>query len=216
MDSLQERQLTRQEGAHAVALAREALDTYVKRDMRAQLGRQEDVFYARIGAFVQLRSKNHGRMRGTAGSYRGNDQLLDVLVEATVHAAGVNESGSSEVTTQELTNLCLSMALVERVIVTENPLDVLEPGRHMPVVGEDGWMFPTTPLEQGWDAEETLRRAYRKAGRDETAWKDGYTTILRVRTFEEEEPRGYIREIDPETYETNKRDSPKSFTSFDG
>lgn len=215
MDSLQESPLSTADGRYAVELAREALDTYVTQDRRAQLGRQDDVFYARIGAFVQLRAAPRNQLRGNAGLYRGNDQLLDALVDATVKAAGDGKCGSS-VRPSELKNIRLSLALVERVLVTDTPVDELEVGHHIPIVGETGWMFPTIPLEQGWGSEQVLTRTCRKAKYSPTAWQEGHTTLLQVRLFEEVTPYGSIVEVDPESFNSRDSGPTGAFSSYSG
>ncbi|MFB6354245.1 MAG: AMMECR1 domain-containing protein, partial [Halobacteriales archaeon] len=69
-------ELTFEDGARAVELARQAVRSYVLQGQREHPGRMREAFYARTGAIVRLESANgRGGLRGCAGEYEGRDQL---------------------------------------------------------------------------------------------------------------------------------------------
>jgi len=59
--------LSYEDGARAVELARESVDSYVRHGQREQPGSMREAFYERTGAFVRLEST---RGRGACGAVR--------------------------------------------------------------------------------------------------------------------------------------------------
>jgi len=151
--------LSYEDGARAVELAREAVDSYVRHGQREQPGSMREAFYERTGAFVRLEStRGRGSLRGCAGGYRSGDQLGHVIVDAAIEAASGDSCGS-EVSPSELSNLTVSVCIVRNVVLTDDPLADLEVGTHGVAVdgGEGGWLYPTVPVENGWTARELSR-----------------------------------------------------------
>ena len=169
-----------EDGARAVELAREAVEGYVRRGQRTNPGSMRDAFYQRTGAFVRLTTRRgRGRLRGCAGTYRTDDQLGLAIVEAAIGAAG-EESGGSAVQRTELTDLRVSVCLVENVTLTDDPVADVELGSHAVAVdrgSNHGWIYPTVPVENDWSAERFFSRACRKAGLPPTAWADDDTVV---------------------------------------
>ncbi|MFC4358356.1 TIGR00296 family protein [Halobium salinum] len=180
MSEAQAVHLTYEDGARAVELARESVESFVLQGQREHPGSMRDAFYNRTGAFVRLQStRGRGRLRGCAGAYRGKDQLGHAIVDAAIQAASGDSCGS-EVEPAELDSLKVSVCLVRDYRVTDDPLADLELGRHGVAVENGpnkGWLYPTVPLENGWSAEEYLTRTCRKAGLSPFAWKDDDTTV---------------------------------------
>ncbi|MFB6163816.1 MAG: TIGR00296 family protein [Haloarculaceae archaeon] len=190
------------DGTRAVQLARDAVESYVENGAREQLGSMRDAFYARTGAFVRLESTHgRGRLRGCAGTYDWNDHLGQALVDAAIDAASADSCGSG-VDAAELPNIRVSVCVVGDVVLTDDPLADLEIGRHGVAVerGRDqGWLYPSVPVEHDWSPGEYLDRAARKAGLSPTAWEDDDTavTLFEGRVFREREPNGSIQELRP-------------------
>ena len=211
MRSLQEHPISHEDGVRAVRLAREALSDFVIKNRRADVGRQEELFYQKIGVFVRLTSEQSGRLRGSAGVYESNDQLVDALLDSVVRAAG-ESSGGSSVSRSELDSLLVSVALVDRVIVTDSPEDVISIGEHCILVDNE-WLYPTVASNNDLSPEEYLTRTYRKAGKPPKAWQDDdeYTVLCRTRLFKERDPRGSVADVTGEVTDTNSR---MGFTSY--
>jgi hypothetical protein len=183
MSEAQTVQLSYEDGAGAVELARKAVESYVRHGQREQPGSMRDAFYARTGAFVRLTStRGRGQLRGSAGTCRGNDQLGHAIVEAAIQAASDSSCGS-EVKPPELPNLNVSVFVVTGLRQTTDPASDLQLGRHGVAVDagpQRGWLYPTIPVENGWSVEEYLTRVCRKAKLSPLAWQDDSTAVTLV------------------------------------
>lgn len=192
------RVLAFEDGARAVELAREAVESYVLHGQREQPGSMRDSFYQRTGAFVRLEAGT-GRLRGCAGSHESSRQLGHSIVEAAIEAASGDSCGS-EVEPPELQDLTVSVCTVGDVILTDNPIEDLEIGVHGLAVtngSNDGWMYPTVPLDNAWSPGEYLDRTCRKANLPPGAWTedDVGVTIFESQIFRERTPGGDIEEL---------------------
>lgn len=203
MSEAQTVQLTYDDGARAVELAREAVESYVLHGQREQPGSMRDAFYARTGAFVRLQStRGRGRMRGCAGSYRESGQLGHAIVDAAITAASA-DTGGSEVERKELDSLRVSACVVSEVTLTADPVSDLELGRHGVAVGNGGthgWLYPTIPVENGWSKEQFLSRVCRKAKLPSTAWQeeDTMVTLIDGQVFRERDDGGSVEQLELE------------------
>ena len=192
--------LSYEDGARAVELAREAVESYVRNGQREHPGSMRDAFYARTGAFVRLEStRGRGSLRGCSGGYQGNDQLGHVIVDSSIQAAS-DDSCGSEVTPAELSNLTVSVCAVCNVVLTDDPVADMELGTHGVAVdagGDSGWLYPTVPVENDWSEAEYLARVCRKAGLRPNAWQDEdvVVTLFEGQIFRERDPEGSIEEL---------------------
>ncbi|WP_248518233.1 TIGR00296 family protein [Salinarchaeum laminariae] len=192
--------LTYEDGARAVELAREAVELYVQNGQREQPGSMRDAFYQRTGAFVRLEStRGRGSLRGCAGGYEASERLGHVIVDAAIEAAS-GDSAGSEVSPPELSNLTVSVCAVTNVLLTDDPLADLELGSHGVAVdagAEHGWLYPTVPLQQRWTEEEYLSRTCRKAGLPPNAWQqeDVVVTLFEGEVFREREAEGSVEQL---------------------
>lgn len=190
-------ELSSEDGARAVELAREAVESFVEHGQREQPGSMREAFYARSGAFVRITStRGRGRLRGCAGSNGGENQLGHAIVEAAIEAASENSAGSA-IEPKELSNLTISVCLVTDNLLTSEPAADLELGTHGVAVdggANHGWLYPTIPVENGWSPEEFLSRACRTAGLSPLAWQDGETkvTLFSGRVFREHPDDGRV------------------------
>ncbi|WP_224267820.1 TIGR00296 family protein [Haloprofundus salinisoli] len=200
MSEAQTIRLSYEDGARAVELARESVESFVLHGQREQPGSMRDAFYARTGAFVRLQStRGRRQLRGCAGAYRGKDQLGHAIVDAAIQAASGDSCGS-EVEPPELPNLNISVCIVNNTILTNDPLADLELGSHGVAVdngGQHGWLYPTIPVENGWSKEEYLTRVCRKARLSPFAWKDDDTmvTLFEGQVFRERSDGGSVEEL---------------------
>ena len=192
--------LSYEDGARAVELAREAVEAYVRHGQREHPGSMREAFYERTGAFVRLEStRGRGSLRGCAGGYRSGEQLGHVIVDAAIHAASEDSCGS-EVTPSELSNLTVSVCTVRNIVLTDDPLADLELGVHGAAIdggGESGWLYPTVPVEHGWTEREYLDRTSRKAGLSPGAWEDDdvVVTLFEGQVFREREADGSVEQL---------------------
>ena len=192
--------LSYEDGARAVELAREAVESYVRHGQREHPGSMREAFYERTGAFVRLEStRGRGSLRGCAGGYRSGEQLGHVIVDAAIEAASGDSCGT-EVSPSELSTLTVSVCTVRNVVLTNDPLEDLELGTHGVAVdggGNSGWLYPTVPVENGWSEREYLDRTCRKARLAPTAWQDDdvVVTLFEGQVFREREADGSIEQL---------------------
>ncbi len=192
--------LSFEDGARAVELARESVESYVQHGQREQPGSMREAFYERTGAFVRLEStRGRGSLRGCAGGYRSDDQLGHVIVDTAIKAASEDSCGS-EVSPSELPNLTVSICAVRNVVLTDDPVADIELGTHGVAIdggGKSGWLYPTVPVENNWSAREYLDRVCRKAGLPPTAWQDDdvIVTLFEGQVFRERDPGGSIEQL---------------------
>jgi uncharacterized protein (TIGR00296 family) len=197
MSEAQAVRLSYDDGARAVELAREAVESFVRHGQREQPGSMREAFYARTGAFVRLEStRGRGRLRGCAGAWETSDQLGHAIVEAAIKAASGDSCGS-EVEPKELENLSVSVCIVSSTLLTNDPLEDLEIGTHGVAVdggNTHGWLYPTVPVENDWSGGEFLSRTCRKAKLSPTAWQDDETmvTLIEGQVFRERPDGGAV------------------------
>ncbi len=200
MSEARSAELTFEDGARAVELARQAIRSYVLNGQREHPGSMIDAFYERTGAIVRLESAGgRGGLRGCAGEHDGDDQLGHAIVDAAIAAASADSCGS-EVGPAELGNLTVSVCIVRDRRVSDDPEAELEVGRHgvaLTHAGETTWLYPTVPVEQGWSAAEYLERTCRKAKLAPDAWADDDVTVelFEAAVFREREPEGTIEAL---------------------
>lgn len=193
-------ELTFEDGARAVELARTAIRSYVRNGQREHPGSMREAFYNRTGAIVRIESA-HGRggLRGCAGEYNGSDQLGHAIVDAAIEAASADSCGS-EIGPAELQNITVSVCIVRSLTPSDDPEAELELGRHGLAVthhGETTWLYPTVPVENGWTPIEYLERTCRKAGLAPDAWGDDDVTVelFEGAVFREREPEGSVQAV---------------------
>ncbi|RDI72018.1 TIGR00296 family protein [Halopelagius longus] len=200
MSEAQTVHLTYEDGARAVELARESVESYVLHGQREQPGSMRDAFYARTGAFVRIQStRGRGRLRGCAGAYRGKDQLGHAIVDAAIQAASGDSCGS-EIEQPELPNLNISVCIVCNHVLTNDPVADIELGTHGVAIDKDGkhgWLYPTIPVENGWNEEQFLTHACRKAGLSPLAWQDedAMVTLFEGQVFRERADGGSVEQL---------------------
>ncbi|GAB3412915.1 TIGR00296 family protein [Haloparvum alkalitolerans] len=200
MSEAQTVEVSYEDGARAVELARESVEAFVRQGQREQPGCMRDAFYNRTGAFVRLQStRGRGQLRGCAGAYRGSDQLGHAIVDAAISAAS-DDSCGSEVGPKELDSLNVSVCIVSNTVLTDDPLADLEVGTHGVAIdagGDQSWLYPTLPVEHGWSAEQFLARACRKAGLAADAWEDDdvMVTLIEGQVFRERDDGGAVEAL---------------------
>ncbi|MFB6106317.1 MAG: TIGR00296 family protein [Halobacteriaceae archaeon] len=198
MSEAQSGRLTFQDGARAVELAREAVEAYVLNGQREHPGSMREAFYDRTGVFVRLEATG-GRLRGCAGAHESSQQLGHGIVESAINAAS-EDSCRTEVEPAELGNLAISVCAVTNLVLTDDPEADLAVGVHgVALDSPDGnaWMYPTVPLDNGWNKYEYLDRTCRKAGLPKGAWEadDVMVTLFEGQVFRERTPGGEIEEL---------------------
>ena len=200
MSEAQAVELSYDDGARAVELAREAIESYVLHGQREQPGSMRDAFYARTGAFVRIQStRGRGQLRGCAGAYRGDDQLGHAIVDAAIKASSADSAGS-EIESKELDELSISVCVVSNTLLTNNPMEDLELGTHgvaLDTGNDHAWLYPTLPVEEDWSKGKYLSLVCRKANVSPMAWQDDDTmiTLFEGQVFRERPDGGSVEAL---------------------
>ncbi|MFB6267807.1 MAG: AMMECR1 domain-containing protein [Halodesulfurarchaeum sp.] len=196
-------ELSAEDGTRAVELAREAVRKFVSHGRREDPGSMRDSFYHRAGAFVRLETADgRGQLRGAASvpgrpSALGKEanRLGHAIVDAAIKAA--SESSRGAVSAPELSNLCVSVFVLEEGRTVADPLTDVEVGVHGVALEQDeqvAWMYPTVPVRQGWSVAEFLDRTASKAGLGPGGWEGDGVAVTRLSgpVFEERDPEGAV------------------------
>jgi AmmeMemoRadiSam system protein A len=141
------------------------------------------------GAFVTLRRRADGDLRGCIGLVEARLPLGQTVAEVAVSAA-VADPRFPPVTAAELPELTLDVSALS-ALEPIRPEDVVV-GMHglsIRCAGRAGLLLPQVPIEHEWDRETFLAMTCRKAGLPTGAWKRPDATLLgfTAEVFGEEE-----------------------------
>jgi AmmeMemoRadiSam system protein A len=146
--------------------------------------------YERRGAFVTLRERSTGELRGCVGFVEPLFPLVDSVSRAA-QAAAFEDGRFDPVSASELPGLSVEVSILgpARPI---RPEDV-KIGVHGLILrqgGRSGLLLPQVPIEQEWDRETFLEGLCRKAGLPHGAWKEERAELLgfTATIVEEERP----------------------------
>jgi len=152
-------------------LARQTLNDYLGKGTRPDLEPTLPALLQPRAAFVTLRVRETGALRGCVGEVIAREPLWECVMNMAV-AAATGDPRFPPVQVDELPGLHIEISAL-------TPMKPIKPeqvvvGRHglMIVRGlERGLLLPQVPVEQGWDREEFLRGLCHKAWLPENAWK---------------------------------------------
>ena len=128
------------------------------------------------GAFVTL--KSNGSLRGCIGRISSNRPLLQTVKEVAVSSA-FEDPRFPPLTKSEWPSIRVEVSVLSPFERVEDPRSVCV-GTHGVMIRRgfnSGLLLPQVATEQGWDREEFLSHACRKAGLPPDAWKDPNTQI---------------------------------------
>jgi AmmeMemoRadiSam system protein A len=130
------------------------------------------------GAFVTLRLRTDGELRGCVGYVEAGYPLVEAVGRAAATAA-TEDSRFDPVTPAELAALALDISVL-------SPLRAIAPGdvqvgTHGLVIryaGSGGLLLPQVATEHGWDREAFLDATCRKAGLPAGTWRSPDVELL--------------------------------------
>lgn len=130
------------------------------------------------GAFVTLRRRTTGALRGCIGTVEGRHPLGRTVARMAV-AAALQDPRFPPVVASELPGLRIEIS----ALAPPSPIrpEQVEVGHHGLIVrgqGHSGLLLPQVPEEQGWDREAFLAGTCRKAGLDAAFWRRPEATLL--------------------------------------
>ena len=163
--------ITPEEGAQLVALARAALEAAARGEAMPDPP-SIPVCCQHAGAFITLRKQ--GELRGCIGQPEPGAALGELVVHCA-RAAALEDPRFSPVASGELAVIDLEVSVLTPPVAVTDP-STIEVGRHGLIVargGRRGLLLPQVAVEWGWNREEFLAHACRKAGLPLDAWRHG-------------------------------------------
>lgn len=123
------------------------------------------------GAFVTLRRRQDGELRGCVGFSEARFPLGEA-VERAAQLAAFEDGRFEPVAADELEGIGLDVSVLSPLAPIAP--DAVEVGRHGLLIrcaGRAGLLLPLVPVQFGWDREEYLEHLCQKAGLPKDAWK---------------------------------------------
>ena len=208
-------ELSLEEGAFLVRLARDAVSSYLKSwKVPSRPPETLEALLRKGAAFVTLLKimpTGERELRGCIGYVKAAEPLVDSVIHAAI-AAATEDPRFPPVRPYELQHI------VFEVSVLSNPEVVTLQGKDRVkgfVIGRDGLiirrgfysglLLPEVPVEYCWDEETFLSETCIKAGLPPDCWLDAESELLRFSavTFREEQPGGTVVKRDlRKEYET--------------
>lgn len=163
-------ELSRQQRRQLLALARRAIEARLAGRDRPQEPADAALREPR-GAFVTLRLKDGGELRGCVGYLDPRFPLVEAVALAAA-AAATHDDRFAPVSVEELERLALDVSALGP-LVPISPADVVV-GTHGLVIrhlGRTGLLLPQVAVAHGWSVETFLEHTCRKAGLPAGAWR---------------------------------------------
>lgn len=198
--------LSLEEGKFLVKLARNNIESYIKRGKKVEIPQDiSEKLKEKAGVFVTLRKlKGSGpekELRGCIGYPLPYHPLIEAVIESSISSA-TKDSRFSRVKEEELDNIIVEVSALTppEEIKVNNPDEYLEKikiGRDGLIVeygGYSGLLLPQVPVDWKWDVKTYLAHLMQKAWLPSNTWKERNVKIssFQAEIFEEETPRGEI------------------------
>ncbi len=197
-------ELTDEEGAYLVKLARKSVETYLKEGKKPGRPKDAPSKLLRPGAaFVTIEtffSRDRRELRGCIGYIEPIASLVDVVIDVAI-AAAVSDPRFPPMDLSELDRVTFEVSVLGRPVLLDVDRrklpDMIEIGRHGLIIERGlykGLLLPQVPVEYGWDAETFLAEACMKAGLPPDAWLVEGTKVyvFEAAVFQEVEPKGPV------------------------
>ncbi|MGQ9721400.1 MAG: TIGR00296 family protein [Candidatus Jordarchaeum sp.] len=199
--------MTLEEGRFLVKLARRAVETYVKEEVKIEVPQDTpERLLEKSGVFVTLNTVSPGsdkRLRGCIGFPLPHFPLAQAVIESAISAATMDPR-FPPVREEELDNIVVEVTVLTPPVLIEvkDPKDYpkkVKVGRDGLVVERGsykGLLLPQVPVDWNWDEEEFLCECCIKAGLPPDSWYDKKTKIYSFKgiIYEEESPHGEVEE----------------------
>ncbi|MDH3341366.1 MAG: TIGR00296 family protein [Nitrosopumilus sp.] len=192
-------QISNDNGKELVKMARQAVERYLKNNLKINDLEFNSKFNFESGVFVTINKRN--TLRGCIGYPIPIRKLADGLIDAAISAA-TQDPRFTPVDIDELDQVIFEVTVLTSPIeiIADHPneyLSIIKVGRDGLIVENaytSGLLLPQVPTEYGWNVKEFLEFTCKKAGLGKDAWKDKTTKVSRFEgvIFKEETPNGKI------------------------
>jgi len=178
-----------EERSAALALVREAVETFVREGSRLEPPGGHILSPRRRAAFVTL--SIGGRLRGCIGLLEPPGSLDQTLVHCAI-AAAAEDRRFPPLAARELPELRYEISILSPLRPAPS-FEEIEVGRHGVLIearGRQGLLLPQVPVEHGWDRGTYLENLCRKAGLpgDALKWPDSRLWVFTAEVFGGETP----------------------------
>jgi AmmeMemoRadiSam system protein A len=166
-----------------LSLARQTLLAHLEGRERADVGTESEAAQQHRAAFVTLRTRTTGELRGCIGEVIARRPLIESVARMAV-SAGTQDPRFPPASAEELDGLTIEISALTPMMPIRP--DEVVVGKHGLMISKghcSGLLLPQVPIEQGWDRERYLRGLCAKAGLPSDAWRDD---DVELRSFEAE------------------------------
>ncbi len=130
------------------------------------------------GAFVTLRRREDGELRGCVGFVEARHPLHEAVARAAELAA-FEDNRFDPVEAGELAGLIVDVSVLGPLQpIAPEAVEIGVHGLLVRYLGRSGLLLPMVPLQYGWDREAFLAHTCRKAGVAEDSWKKPGAELL--------------------------------------
>ncbi len=157
-------------------IARESIETVVRRLPKTGVSEYPESLATESGAFVTLHIDNE--LRGCIGFIEPQKPLVDTVRDAALKSA-LEDPRFLPVTEKELPAIEIEISVISPMKKIQS-IDEIEIGKHgllLELKSFRGLLLPQVAPEQGWDRETFLNQTARKAGLPMRAWKEPKAVI---------------------------------------
>lgn len=151
-------------------LSRDAIGAYLRNRAIPQYQPSSPATTQPGAAFVTLRARSDGALRGCRGEYVARRPLVESVVRSAV-AAATDDPRFDPVGPADLTNTVIEISALSSAQTIE-PSDI-QIGRHGLIIRQGpavGLLLPQVATENGWTRDEFLKWLCHKAGLPSDAW----------------------------------------------
>lgn len=168
--------LTEEDKTALLKIARDTLELYLNKQIVPSLKNYTISMNLQkhYGAFVTLKKKISGELRGCIGYIRSPKPLTETVVDCVVQAATRDRRfPSMKKGEAQSVHIEISVLTSPERIINVNKIEI---GRHGLIISkgrQTGILLPQVPVEQGWNRNEFLKAICTKAGLPEKSWEKG-------------------------------------------
>lgn len=153
-------------------LARESVVAAVQGPARPSWDGRDEALAQPGAAFVTLRERASGELRGCRGEITAVRPLAESVIEGAV-AAAVDDPRFPPVTEPEVDRLTIEISVLTPMVrAAPDDVDVRRHGVLIEHRGRRGLLLPQVASEMGWNRRELLAGVCRKAGLPTGAWQE--------------------------------------------
>jgi uncharacterized protein len=165
-----DKELSPREREILLAIARQAIEEYVRTGRYEVEPREEKILNTRSGCFVSI--KQNGQLRGCIGNFQSELPLFKEVAEMAVASAS-KDPRFYPMQANELDNFNLEISVLSPLQKIES-IEELQVGTHGIYLEKSfhrGVLLPQVAVEHDWDRDTFLKQTCIKAGLPTNAWQ---------------------------------------------